>query len=76
MPPQKGFVRGENGPGCWVMTPIPNEPNKCIFQWLLDTNLKGWMPQSIIDTALSFAMCDYVRYIRAFAVKCHEEGKF
>lgn len=34
------------------------------------------MPQSIIDTALSFAMCDYVRYIRAFAVKCHEEGKF
>lgn len=40
MPAQKGFVRGENGPGCWVMTPIPNEPNKCVFQWLLDTNLK------------------------------------
>ena len=40
MPAQKGFVRGENGPGCWLMTPIPNEPNKCIFQWLLDTNLK------------------------------------
>ena len=38
--------------------------------------MQGWMPQSIIDTALSFAMCDYVRYIRAFAVKCHEEGKF
>lgn len=40
MPAQKGYVRGENGPGCWVMTPIPNEPNKCVFQWLLDTNLK------------------------------------
>lgn len=40
MPAQKGYVRGENGPGCWVMTPIPNEPNKCIFQWVLDTNLK------------------------------------
>jgi len=40
MPPQKGFVRGENGPGCWVMTPVANEPNKCVFQWLLDTNLK------------------------------------
>ena len=39
MPVQKGYIRGENGPGCWVMTPIPNEPNKCVFQWLLDTNL-------------------------------------
>lgn len=43
MPAQKGYVRGENGPGCWVMTPIPNEPNKCVFQWLLDTNLKVFL---------------------------------
>jgi len=76
MPAQKGFVRGENGPGCWLMTPIPNEPNKCIFQWLLDTNLKGWIPQSIIDTALSFAMSDYVRYIRCYAKVLREEGRF
>ena len=101
MPAQKGYVRGENGPGCWVMTPIPNEPNKCIFQWLLDTNLKvfsncfqicaqffwlhrvflfhffkGWIPQAVIDTALSFAMCDYVKYIRAYAATLHQEGKF
>jgi len=76
MPAQKGYVRGENGPGCWLMKPIPNEPNKCIFQWLLDTNLKGWIPQSIIDTALSFAMCDYIRYIRCYAKVLHEEGKF
>ncbi|KAI9564628.1 hypothetical protein GHT06_008369 [Daphnia sinensis] len=76
MPAQKGYVRGENGPGCWVMTPIPNEPNKCVFQWLLDTNLKGWIPQSIIDTALSFAMCDYLRYVRNFAESLRKEGKF
>lgn len=76
MPVQKSLVRGENGPGCWLMTPIPNEPNKCIFQWLLDTNLKGWIPQSIIDTALSFAMCDYIGYIRCYAKALHEEGKF
>jgi len=76
MPAQKGYVRGENGPGCWVMTPIPNEPNKCIFQWVLDTNLKGWIPQTIIDTALSFAMFDYIRYVRCYAKVLHEEGKF
>jgi len=76
MPPQKGHVRGENGPGCWVMHPIPNEPNKCTFQWLLDTNLKGWIPQSIIDSALSFAMCDYVRYIRNYGTTLRNQGKF
>lgn len=94
MPPQKHYVRGENGPGCWIMTPVPNEPNKCVFQWLLDTNLKvpprfalfkrsnaqlvlqGWIPQTIIDTALSFAMCDYVRYVRNHAAQLHQQGKF
>lgn len=40
MPAQKGHVRGENGPGCWVMRPVAGKENQCVFQWLLDTNLK------------------------------------
>ncbi|ROT75996.1 StAR-related lipid transfer protein 3 [Penaeus vannamei] len=45
-PPQKSIVRGENGPGCWVFSPVAGAPKKCSFQWLLDTDLKGWIPQS------------------------------
>jgi len=65
MPPQPGRVRGENGPGCWVMKPVEADSNKCLFQWLLDTDLKGWIPQSIIDKALCGAQLDYISHIRA-----------
>ena len=37
---------------------------------------QGWIPQTIIDTALSFAMFDYIRYVRCYAKVLHEEGKF
>ena len=33
-------VRGENGPGCWAMRPVDGDRNMCLFQWLLDTDLK------------------------------------
>ena len=32
--------RGENGPGCWAMRPVAGDPHQCIFEWLLDTDLK------------------------------------
>ena len=42
---QKSFsqskkVRGENGPGCWAMRPVEGQPDRCLFQWLLDTDIK------------------------------------
>ena len=40
MPPQNKKVRGENGPGCWAMRPVDGDPDLCLFQWLLDTDLK------------------------------------
>jgi len=64
MPPQYKKVRGENGPGCWAMRPVDGDKNMCLFQWLLDTDLKGWIPQSIIDKALSGAQLDYIANIR------------
>jgi len=67
MPPQPKKVRGENGPGCWAMRPVDGDPNKCLFQWLLDTDLKGWIPQYIIDKALSGAQFDYIAHIRTRA---------
>jgi len=67
MPPQPKKVRGENGPGCWAMRQVEGSPDMCLFQWLLDTDLKGWIPQSIIDKALSGAQFDYIANIRTRA---------
>lgn len=74
MPPQNKKVRGENGPGCWAMRPVDGDPNLCLFQWLLDTDLKGWIPQSIIDKALSGAQFDYIAHIRTRAADILKEG--
>jgi len=65
MPPQPKKVRGENGPGCFAMRPIDGDPKACHFEWLLDTDLKGWIPQSIIDKALSGAQFDYIAHLRS-----------
>ena len=67
MPPHQGRVRGENRPGCFLISPVPGDPQASVFQWLLDTDLKGWIPQSIIDKALSGVQLDYVRHLRSRA---------
>ncbi|XP_069941056.1 stAR-related lipid transfer protein 3 isoform X2 [Cherax quadricarinatus] len=78
-PLQKRFVRGENGPGCWVFGPAPEAPRKCSFQWLLDTDLKGWIPQYVIDQALIYAMTDFMSCLRSYlptlkAAQLHKQG--
>jgi len=75
MPPQNKKVRGENGPTCWALRPVPGQTNMCLFQWLLDTDLKGWIPQSIIDKALSGAQFDYIANIRARAKELSSAGQ-
>jgi len=76
MPPQPKRVRGENGPGCWAMKPVESDPNKCLFQWLLDTDIKGWIPQSIIDKALSGTQFEYIANIRLRAQALCEANSF
>ena len=34
------LLRGENGPTCYALAPIPGDPEKCLFRWILDTDLK------------------------------------
>jgi hypothetical protein len=75
MPPQPKKIRGENGPGCWAMRPVAGDPHQCVFEWLLDTDLKGWIPQSIIDKALSGAQFEYIENIRRRARSLRDEGR-
>ncbi|XP_041371391.1 steroidogenic acute regulatory protein-like isoform X2 [Gigantopelta aegis] len=64
MPPQKKHIRGENGIGGWVFKPVPGQTNKCYFEWYLNTHLKGWLPQKLIDTTLSNILVQYLEYLR------------
>eukprot|EP00794_Sanderia_malayensis_P003443 gene3443-3939_t len=64
IPKINGIIRGENGPGGYVIKPIPNDPERCELFWFLNTNLKGWIPQKIIDQSMATVMVDTTRALR------------
>lgn len=37
---QCGFYRGENKDCGWVFKPVPGNPNRCIFCWIFNSDLK------------------------------------
>ncbi|PNF43454.1 hypothetical protein B7P43_G11487 [Cryptotermes secundus] len=73
VPPVKQYVRGDNGPTCWVMRPIAGDENRCIFQWLLNVDLKGWLPHSVVESALTTTMLDHLRYMREYTEKLKQQ---
>lgn len=73
-PQSKQYIRGENHPGCWVMKPIPGEENWCSFQWLLNTNLNGWLPQYVVDSAFTNVMLEFLVHLRTYAEKLHSDS--
>ena len=58
MPPIEGYVRGENGPTAYILKPIDN--TTCQITWLLNVNLKGWLPQYLIDQSLSSVQVEFI----------------
>ncbi|TNM90298.1 steroidogenic acute regulatory protein, mitochondrial [Takifugu flavidus] len=64
MPEQKSMIRAENGPTCIVMKPCSEDPNKTQFTWLLNVDLKGWIPKTIINKVLSQTQVDFAQHLR------------
>nr|CAD7265058.1 unnamed protein product [Timema shepardi] len=69
VPPCTNYIRGENGPTCWVFRPVAGHNDQCIVEWLLNTNLRGWIPQYVLDPALMAAMINYIVYLRKYLVR-------
>ncbi|KAJ8406777.1 hypothetical protein AAFF_G00296930 [Aldrovandia affinis] len=63
-PPQKGFVRAEDGPTCIIIQPAGDNTGRSRFTWLLNMNLKGWLPKSIVNQALPRAQTEFTRHLR------------
>ncbi|XP_069481240.1 stAR-related lipid transfer protein 5 [Ambystoma mexicanum] len=58
-PPQPGFVRGFNHPcGCFCV-PVPGEPGKTQLLSFFQTDLSGFLPQSVVDSFFPRSMCQF-----------------
>lgn len=58
------ITRGENGISCFATEELSDEEAKCRFTWILNTNLKGWIPQTVVDRAMSNSLIDFITYLR------------
>lgn len=69
-PSKKNVIRGENGPGCWALRQVAAFETE--VQWLLNTNIRGWLPQLAVDSTLTTVMSDYMISLRKRLVALQE----
>ncbi|KAJ8707027.1 hypothetical protein PYW08_011161 [Mythimna loreyi] len=81
-PPHRDLVRGQNKVGCWYLKPrtVQTSGGKIethtMFQWLMCCDLKGKIPQFVLDAAFATVMLDYIVHVRKFAAEAKQQGRF
>nr|XP_033774606.1 stAR-related lipid transfer protein 3 [Geotrypetes seraphini] len=63
-PPLHKYIRGENGPGGFVVLKCTRNPTVCTFLWILNTDLKGRLPRYLIHQSLAATMFEFVFHLR------------
>ncbi|XP_006117460.2 stAR-related lipid transfer protein 3 [Pelodiscus sinensis] len=63
-PPLSKYVRGENGPGGFIVLKCANNPKVCTFVWILNTDLKGRLPRYLIHQSLAATMFEFTFHLR------------
>lgn len=61
-PPTKKYVRAENNPAAWAFKKIDEKMSH--FTMILKSDLKGWLPQSVVDQAMSGVLMNYIHVLR------------
>lgn len=64
--PQKGIVRGENGPTGFLILPHESSPFKSQLVWILNCDIKGYFPSSIIRKGSISEVSCFVRNLRRY----------
>uniref|UniRef100_A0A3B4YSK3 START domain-containing protein 1 n=1 Tax=Seriola lalandi dorsalis TaxID=1841481 RepID=A0A3B4YSK3_SERLL len=54
----------EDGPGCIIIQALDGDTRRSHFTWLLNMDVKGWLPKSIVNQALPRAQLDFTRHLR------------
>ncbi|XP_026736217.1 steroidogenic acute regulatory protein-like [Trichoplusia ni] len=81
-PPHRDMVRGQNKTGCWYLKPrsvqLPSGKIETYttFQWLMCCDLKGKIPQFVLDAAFATVMLDYIVHVRKFVAEARAQGRF
>ncbi|XP_069916850.1 stAR-related lipid transfer protein 3 isoform X2 [Oryctolagus cuniculus] len=63
-PPTHKYVRGENGPGGFVVLKSASNAHVCTFIWILNTDLKGRLPRYLIHQSLAATMFEFAFHLR------------
>uniref|UniRef100_A0A8D2P7T8 StAR-related lipid transfer protein 3 n=1 Tax=Zosterops lateralis melanops TaxID=1220523 RepID=A0A8D2P7T8_ZOSLA len=63
-PPLSKYVRGENGPGGFIVLKCPSNAKVCTFIWILNTDLKGRLPKYLIHQSLAATMFEFAFHLR------------
>ncbi|XP_051894807.1 stAR-related lipid transfer protein 3 [Pristis pectinata] len=73
-PPLKKYIRGENGPGGFVVIKSLRNPSVCTFIWILNTDLKGRLPRYLIQQSLSATMFEFIAHLKQRVQEMTEVG--
>lgn len=59
-------LRGENGVGCYAARSLSNDiKDKCEFSWVINTHLKGWIPQKMTDMFMPIGLAEFMESLRS-----------
>ncbi|KAB1281441.1 StAR-related lipid transfer protein 4 [Camelus dromedarius] len=53
------FVRGYNHPCGWFCVPLRDNPNRSLLTGYIQTDLRGMIPQSAVDTAMASTLINF-----------------
>lgn len=67
MPPRDNCVRAENGITAYLIEKIDEQTVKLI--WILNVDLKGWLPQYLINTSLANVQLNFIESLRLYLSK-------
>jgi len=70
VPPQKGRVRADAKVGLFRITPADGS-GPCDVVWMMCMDVKGLLPKSVVERAMSSFLLDYMRYLRKFVETGH-----
>ncbi|XP_004466913.1 stAR-related lipid transfer protein 4 isoform X2 [Dasypus novemcinctus] len=58
------FVRGYNHPCGWFCVPLKDSPNQSLLTGYIQTDLRGMIPQSAVDTAMASTLTNFYGDLR------------
>ncbi|XP_061386196.1 steroidogenic acute regulatory protein-like [Musca vetustissima] len=66
LPTNSKYIRGHNLLSAFVMHEVEEDPNECIFEWIMCIDLKSSLPGYVVDKGFTTAMIDFAKYLRNY----------